>query len=178
MGQRQCATRCRPRDQTSRPELPATDRRRGRRDCSGNFPVGLLDHLMNVNTTPGPRMPWIKKVAFLGPVGVLSSCCTTPRGHTPKSPGRHGRVRHNPQSATVARAAPCQRLRASARRFTRPAGHNPRRKRTHNWIETGGKVTRFGASDKPGAVQTMSPSWICLEAKSAVLDPVRKRFIE
>ncbi|TGV12338.1 transposase family protein, partial [Mesorhizobium sp. M4B.F.Ca.ET.143.01.1.1] len=41
---------------------------------------------------------------------------------------------------TVARAALCQRLRASARRFTRPAGHNPRRKRTQNWIETGGNV--------------------------------------
>ncbi|MER9706360.1 hypothetical protein NKJ10_19230, partial [Mesorhizobium sp. M0204] len=27
-----------------------------------------------------------------------------------------------------------------ARRFTRPAGHNPRRKRTQNWIETGGNV--------------------------------------
>ncbi|RWI44242.1 MAG: hypothetical protein EOR67_32165, partial [Mesorhizobium sp.] len=27
-------------------------------------------------------------------------------------------------------------------RFTRPAGHNPRRKRTQNWIETGGNVTR------------------------------------
>ncbi|MER9871386.1 hypothetical protein NKJ35_30370, partial [Mesorhizobium sp. M0136] len=27
-----------------------------------------------------------------------------------------------------------------ARRFTRPTGHNPRRKRTQNWIETGGKV--------------------------------------
>ncbi|WP_366514048.1 pyrroline-5-carboxylate reductase dimerization domain-containing protein, partial [Mesorhizobium sp.] len=25
-------------------------------------------------------------------------------------------------------------------RFTRPAGHNPRRKRTQNWIETGGNV--------------------------------------
>ncbi|WP_292449136.1 hypothetical protein, partial [Mesorhizobium sp.] len=24
--------------------------------------------------------------------------------------------------------------------FTRPAGHNPRRKRTQNWIETGGNV--------------------------------------
>ncbi|MER8912168.1 hypothetical protein NKH99_32235, partial [Mesorhizobium sp. M0854] len=29
-----------------------------------------------------------------------------------------------------------------ARRFTRPAGHNPRRKRTQNWIETGGNVTQ------------------------------------
>jgi hypothetical protein len=51
-----------------------------------------------------------------------------------------GRVRYL-QSATVARAALCQRLRASARRFTRPAGHNPRRKRTQNWIETGGNVS-------------------------------------
>ncbi|MER9978012.1 hypothetical protein NKJ60_30000, partial [Mesorhizobium sp. M0085] len=31
----------------------------------------------------------------------------------------------------------------SARRFTRPAGHNPRRKRTQNWIETGGNVRRY-----------------------------------
>ncbi|MER9753432.1 hypothetical protein NKJ46_08240, partial [Mesorhizobium sp. M0166] len=29
----------------------------------------------------------------------------------------------------------------SARRFTGPAGHNPRRKRTQNWIETGGNVS-------------------------------------
>lgn len=43
-----------------------------------NLPVGVLDHLMNVNTTPGPRMPRIKKLAFLGPVGVLSWCCSTP----------------------------------------------------------------------------------------------------
>jgi putative transposase len=39
------------------------------------------------------------------------------------------------------RAALCQWLRASARRFTRPAGQNHRRKRTQNWIETGGNVS-------------------------------------
>lgn len=51
-----------------------------------------------------------------------------------------GRVRQHLQSATLACAALCQRLRARARRFTRPAGHNPCRKRTQNWIETGGNV--------------------------------------
>jgi len=50
-----------------------------------------------------------------------------------------GRVRHHLQSAMVARAALHQRLRASARRFTRPAGHNPRRERTQNWIENWGQ---------------------------------------
>jgi hypothetical protein len=38
------------------------------------------------------------------------------------------------------RAALCRRLRATARRFTRPAGQTPRRKRTQNWIEVGGNV--------------------------------------
>lgn len=44
-----------------------------RETAAENLPVSLLDHLMNVNTTPGPGMPRIKKLAFLGPVGVLSS---------------------------------------------------------------------------------------------------------
>ena len=29
----------------------------------------------------GPRMPWIKKLALRGPVGVPSSCCTTAPAH-------------------------------------------------------------------------------------------------
>lgn len=45
-----------------------------RETAAENLPVSLLDHLMNVNTAPRPGMPWIKKLAFLGPVGVLSSC--------------------------------------------------------------------------------------------------------
>ncbi len=51
-----------------------------------------------------------------------------------------GRVRQHLHPATVARAALCQRLGASARRFTRQAGQNHRRERTQNWIETGGNV--------------------------------------
>ncbi len=54
----------------------------------------------------------------------------TARPHSPLADP--GQVRQHLQSATVARAALCQGLRASARRFTRPAGHNPRRKRTQN----------------------------------------------
>ncbi len=38
VGQRQCATWRRPRDQTSRPEPPAIDRGRAQRDCSGKPP--------------------------------------------------------------------------------------------------------------------------------------------
>lgn len=56
-----------------------------RETAAENHPVSLLDHLMNVNTTPGPGMPWIKKLAFLGPVGVLSSCCSTPNVRTRRS---------------------------------------------------------------------------------------------
>lgn len=39
----------------------------------------LLDHFMNVNLPPRPRMPWIKKLALrAGPVGVPSLSCTMP----------------------------------------------------------------------------------------------------
>jgi hypothetical protein len=34
-------------------------------------PACLLDHLVNVNTSPNPGMPLIEKLPFLGPVGVL-----------------------------------------------------------------------------------------------------------
>lgn len=45
-----------------------------------------------------------------------------------------------PLPRTVARAAQCQRLRTSARHFTRSARQNQRRKRTQKWRECGGKV--------------------------------------
>lgn len=51
---------------------------RTREAAAENPAAGLLDHLMNVDPAPGPWMPWIKKLAFIGPVGVVSSCCTIP----------------------------------------------------------------------------------------------------
>jgi hypothetical protein len=47
-----------------------------------NLSARLLDHLMNVNLASGPWMPRINKLAFLGPVGVPSSRCTTRSAHT------------------------------------------------------------------------------------------------
>jgi hypothetical protein len=35
------------------------------------YPACLLDHLVNVNTSPNPAMPLIEKLALPGPVGVL-----------------------------------------------------------------------------------------------------------
>lgn len=54
-------------------------------------------------------------------------------------------ARHHRQAANGIRVAGlsetlCQRLRVSARRFARPAGHNPRRELTQNWIETGART--------------------------------------
>ncbi|WP_292067442.1 hypothetical protein, partial [Mesorhizobium sp.] len=37
--------------------------------------------------------------------------------------------------------------------FTRPAGHNPRRKRTQNWIETGGNVKSTMRQQRPFVVE-------------------------
>nr|CAA25175.1 unnamed protein product [Agrobacterium tumefaciens]prf//1404378A plasmid RL300 DNA [Rhizobium leguminosarum] len=43
------------------------------------------ERLMDVNKSPGPRMPRIQKLAKLGPVGVLSSRCTTKSIPIPRS---------------------------------------------------------------------------------------------
>ncbi|WP_200953469.1 MULTISPECIES: hypothetical protein [unclassified Ensifer] len=40
---------------------------------------------MDVNKSPGPGLPRIQKFANLGPVGVLSSCCTTETDPTHRS---------------------------------------------------------------------------------------------
>ncbi|CVI25417.1 conserved hypothetical protein [Agrobacterium tumefaciens str. B6] len=40
------------------------------------------ERLMDVNKSPEPGMPRIQKLAKLGPVGVLSSLCTTAVVHT------------------------------------------------------------------------------------------------
>ena len=44
---------------------------------------------MDVNEPPGPGMPRIQKLANLGPVGVLSSCCTILQGRMALSMERH-----------------------------------------------------------------------------------------
>src|ERR1700756_5168474 len=48
-----------------------------RQAAAANLFASLVDYLMNVNQAPRPGMPWVKKLACLGPVGVLSSRCTT-----------------------------------------------------------------------------------------------------
>ena len=50
------------------------------------------------------------------------------------------RVRHDLPPAPGSGAALCRRLRASSRRFHRPAGQIQRQGRTQNWIKLGGKV--------------------------------------
>jgi hypothetical protein len=48
-----------------------------RQAAAENFPATLLNYLMDVNQASCPWMPRVKKLALLGPVGVLSSRCTT-----------------------------------------------------------------------------------------------------
>ncbi|PCK78432.1 hypothetical protein CPT34_24385 [Rhizobium sophoriradicis] len=63
------------------------DQKKNQKGCSGNMlPFG--HRLMHVNGLPGPGMPRIQKLANLGPVGVLSSCCTTISGRTHRSDTR------------------------------------------------------------------------------------------
>jgi hypothetical protein len=39
------------------------------------------DHLFNEDEAAGPWMPRIQNLSLVGPVGVLSSCCTIAAGH-------------------------------------------------------------------------------------------------
>jgi hypothetical protein len=39
------------------------------KDAAGS----LLDHLMDMNNAPELRMPWVKNLEFLDPMGVISS---------------------------------------------------------------------------------------------------------
>ena len=48
-----------------------------------------LDHLVNVNNAPSPRVKKIKYLARLGPVGVASLCCTMADVLTPRLTGAH-----------------------------------------------------------------------------------------
>ena len=45
--------------------------------------ASLVDHLMDMNNAPEPRMPPVENLQFPDLVGVISSLCTIPRGHTP-----------------------------------------------------------------------------------------------
>jgi len=49
----------------------------------GDVAARLLDHLMDLNNAPHPRMPRIKNFPFFGPVGVLEPCCTTRSARMP-----------------------------------------------------------------------------------------------
>jgi putative transposase len=62
---------------------------------------------------------------------------TTPRGRIPKSPGRH-RPSSPPPSICEGRSR-CAMPKAPRQRpsLQRPTGHNPRRKRTQDWIKRG-----------------------------------------
>jgi hypothetical protein len=40
----------------------------------------LLDHLMDMNNAPEPRMPGVENLRFLELMGVISSLCTTSGG--------------------------------------------------------------------------------------------------
>jgi hypothetical protein len=52
-----------------------------REAATENLSASLLNHLMNMDQTSGPRMPQIKKLVLRDPVGVPSSCCTTTSEH-------------------------------------------------------------------------------------------------
>jgi len=43
------------------------------KDAAGS----LLDHLMDMNNTPEPRMPRVENLEFLDLMGVILSLCTT-----------------------------------------------------------------------------------------------------
>jgi hypothetical protein len=47
----------------------------------------LLDHLMDMNNTPEPRMPLVENFEFLHLVGVISSPCTMVCARTSRSRG-------------------------------------------------------------------------------------------
>src|ERR1700737_1852578 len=49
-----------------------------REAATENLSASLPNHLMNMDQASGPRMPRIKKLVLRDPVGVPSSCCTTP----------------------------------------------------------------------------------------------------
>jgi hypothetical protein len=57
-----------------------------RQAAAANLSASLVDYLMNVNQAPRPGMPRVKKLARLGPVGVLSSRCTTKSGRIDRCP--------------------------------------------------------------------------------------------
>nr|pir hypothetical protein - Rhizobium leguminosarum plasmid pRL7JI [Rhizobium leguminosarum] len=64
-----------------RRDLKKSTRRRTRKAAAENMrPFG--HRLMHVNEPPRPGMPRIQKLANLGLVGVLSSCCTTETDRT------------------------------------------------------------------------------------------------
>ena len=51
------------------------------KDAAGS----LLDHLMDMNNTPEPRMPLVENLEFVDLMGVISSPCTTGRVRTLRS---------------------------------------------------------------------------------------------
>ena len=53
-----------------------------REAAAEHIPVSLLDYLMNVNITPAPGMPGIKKLPLPGPVGVVVALYNTVRPHS------------------------------------------------------------------------------------------------
>ncbi len=62
-----------------------------RHAASSDRTARLLDHLMDSNNPPSPRMPSIRDLALgadVGAVGVLSSCSTIPADGTQPSTGK------------------------------------------------------------------------------------------
>ncbi|MBZ0164054.1 MAG: hypothetical protein K8H74_15230, partial [Notoacmeibacter sp.] len=65
----------------------------------------LLDHLMDMDLPPSPRVPWIKKLALnAGPVGVPSLSCTTTSGLMPPMADSRPPWSTSPKSKPISRS--------------------------------------------------------------------------
>jgi hypothetical protein len=74
--------------QTSTSAAQANAVLRCRPDCSEARRALLVDHLMDMNNAPEPRMPPIENLQFLDLVGVISSLCNTRRPQQALANGR------------------------------------------------------------------------------------------
>ncbi|MBG6146043.1 hypothetical protein IWQ51_004189 [Labrenzia sp. EL_142] len=71
---------CRPIEHPGR-SIQQSIQRLTRKTATEDRHANLLDYLLDMNLLPRPGTPKIKKLALItGPVGVLSSSCTPPKG--------------------------------------------------------------------------------------------------
>ena len=88
-GTSQPASARKPPDRTSKSAVQQSTRRVVVMAAADHIARRLLNHLMNMNDASCPRMPRIKNLALLGPMGVASSCCTTRSDRMHRSDTNH-----------------------------------------------------------------------------------------